>query len=152
MKKHLPVYVLLLFALVLAACGGGDSEEAGGGESAGTSTTIQVVENDIYFGDTNDNASNPPTWTVSAGREVTANIANNGALEHNFGIVEKGATLPEPFVEAENSDVILLDSGLTSPGEEVTFTFTAPSDPGEYQVICTVPGHYPLMQGILIVE
>jgi len=152
MKKHLPLYVLLLFALVLAACGGGEAEDTGGDEPVSTSTTIDVVENDIYFGDTNDNAANPPSWTISAGGEATANITNNGALEHNFAIVELGATIPEPFVEAENSDIILLDSGLTPPGDSATWNFTAPSEPGEYQVICTIPGHYPLMQGRLIVE
>ena len=150
MKKRLPIYVLLLFALVLAACGGNNGDDAAADEPE--SATIQVVENDIYYGDSNDNAANPPTWTVPAGGEVTANITNNGALEHNWAIVELGAEVPNPFVEEDGSDIILQDSGLTPAGEEATYTFTAPADPGEYQVICTVPGHYPLMQGVLVVE
>lgn len=150
MKKYLSLFVLLLFALVLAACGGGDGEEAA--DDGATTATLDVVENDIYFGDTNDNEQNPPTWTVPAGSDVTVNIDNRGALEHNWAVVELGAEVPNPFVEADHSGIILLDSGLEPPGESATFNFTAPTDPGEYTVICTVAGHYPLMQGRLIVE
>jgi uncharacterized cupredoxin-like copper-binding protein len=28
------------------------------------------------------------------------------------------------------------------PGKSGTYTFTAPSQPGEYQVVCGFPGHY----------
>lgn len=150
MKKQLPIFILLLFALVLAACGGGNDSEETADDSSATES-FDVVENDIYYGDTNDNGTNPPTWTVSSGSEVTVNITNNGALEHNFAIVRQGETVPNPFVEADSGDIILQDSGLTPAGEQATFTFTAP-DPGEYQVICTVAGHYPLMQGRLIID
>lgn len=149
MKKYLPVFVLIVLALTLAACGGNSSEEAA--DEGASNVTLDVVENDIYFGDANDNVNNPPTWNVSAGSEVTVNITNNGALEHNFAIIQQGESVPNPFVEADSGDIILQDSGLTQPGESATFSFTAP-DPGEYQVICTVAGHYPLMQGRLVVE
>ena len=133
--------LLVLVALVLAACGG--SEEA-------TSATIEVVQNDIYFGETADNADNPPTWTVPAGAEVTVELTNNGALEHNWAIVEPGAEVPVPL-DAETAEGILLyDTGLVDPGSTATATFTAP-EAGEYLVICTVAGHYPAMQGRLIV-
>jgi uncharacterized cupredoxin-like copper-binding protein len=38
-------------------------------------------------------------------------------------------------------------------GESATFTFTAPEEPGEYQIICAIPGHLEAgMQGTLTVK
>ena len=35
------------------------------------------------------------------------------------------------------------------PGNSVEVTFTAPSTPGDYPYICTVPGHFYMMKGIM---
>ena len=134
--------LLVLAALFLAACGGSD-------EAA--TATIEVVQNDIYFGDSPDNQENPPTWTVPAGAEVTVNLSNNGALQHNWAVVEQGAEVPTPVDPEAADDILLYDTGLLDPGTTATETFTAPAEPGEYLVICTVAGHYPAMQGRLIV-
>jgi hypothetical protein len=72
-------------------------------------------------------------------------------LQHNWAIVTPGEEVPEPFVPEENMDIVQFDTGLTEPQQTSSSTFTAP-EPGEYTVICTVAGHYPFMQGRLIVE
>jgi plastocyanin len=144
MNRKLFVLVLGLLALSLAACGG---------ESAAPEPQqITVVMNDIYYGETNDNQNNPPIWSVSAGAEVTLSLENRGALEHNWAILNLGAVVPTPFEAEGNADLLLYDPGVVSPGETSTVTFTAPEEPGEYVVVCTVAGHYPLMQGRLFVE
>jgi uncharacterized cupredoxin-like copper-binding protein len=148
MKHRLLVTVLVIASLALAACGGGDEEEA---PAAAAPESITVVMHDIYYGDTNDNATNPPTWTATSGAEVTLNMENAGGLEHNWAIVKPGEEIPEPFVEAEHSGLLLINPGLAPAGETKTATFTAP-EPGEYSVICTVAGHYPFMQGRLTVN
>lgn len=54
-------YLLILTALVglfFTACGGGE-EESSGPEA----TTIEVTQNDNYFGSTPDNADNPRSGT-----------------------------------------------------------------------------------------
>ena len=56
-----------------------------------------------------------------------------------------------PLTREQNLDVLEIDSGLVEPGEMQTFRFIAP-EPGEYTVICTVSGHYPLMQGRLVAQ
>lgn len=151
MKLKVAVVFLTLFAAVfLAACGGGGAarvEEPAGPQSV----TLDVVLNDIYYGDSPTNADNPPTWTVPAGSEMTINLKNNGALEHNWAIVKPGSEVPVPFIEADNGDMILEDTGLNAAGQSTTTTLPAPAA-GEYQVICTVAGHYPSMQGKLIVQ
>lgn len=54
--------------------------------------------------------------------------------------------------EGEAADHLIAASGLAGPGETVEVSFTAPEEAGKYKYICTFPGHFPQMQGTLIVE
>jgi azurin len=38
------------------------------------------------------------------------------------------------------------------PDQNATVTFTAPTTPGEYPFVCSFPGHWVTMRGILRVE
>jgi len=146
--------LLVIVALVLVACGGGGGEEpAAEAPSAQevVAATLDVAMGDLYFGETADNMQNPPVWTVKSGGEYTLNLKNNGGLEHNWAIVKAGTEIPVPFDPAANADVILWDAGIVQAGQSGSATFTAPAA-GEYAVICTVAGHYPSMQGKLVVE
>lgn len=150
MKYPIITFVTLFMALALAACGGGEAEAPAESGDAG-SASVDVVMHDIYYGDDNTNADNPPVWTVPSGSEFTVNMENVGALEHNWAVVEPGEEVPVPFVEADSSGIIAADSGLVAGGESGSTTFSA-LEAGEYDVICTVAGHYPSMQGRLVVE
>ena len=44
---------------------------------------------------------------------------------------------------------ILASSGMVQPGKEVTFYFKTPKVEGDYPYICTFPGHYQLMNGVM---
>ena len=152
--------ILAATMLVLAACGGGSSTPtptpAPAAEAASAheviAATLDVVMYDIYFGDVSDNISNPPVWTVKAGDAMTINLDNQGGLEHNWAIVKQGVEMPIPFMPDENEDLILWAAGVLQAGEKVSEPFPAPTEPGEYLVICTVAGHYPAMQGKLVVQ
>ena len=153
MKKYLMLLTLLVL-LILTACGGGDEEEAAA--PADTSSqqkkeTIQVLMNDIYFGNTNDNATNPPVWTVTSGAEVTVAMENAGALEHNWAVLKLGEDLTEMYDEATHKDLILFEATKVPAKSNKSVTFTAP-EAGEYVVICIIPGHSMLMRGKLIVN
>lgn len=150
MKTKQLTLVLMVMMLFLAACGGG-AEEAAPAETASNAVTLDVAMNDIYYGDAPDNADNPPTWTVPAGGEMTINLENNGGLEHNFAVVRLGEEVPVPYVDEEHNGIVLMQTGAVDPGATLTDTLTAPTTPGEYIVICTIAGHYPSMQGRLIV-
>ena len=49
-----------------------------------------------------------------------------------------------------DGDKVLFSSGDLAAGASDEVVFTAPA-PGEYNVLCTVPGHSAIMQGQLIV-
>jgi uncharacterized cupredoxin-like copper-binding protein len=121
MKKHF-TFVLLLsaFALILAACGGG-----------GPSTTINVTMTDFHF--------EPMEFTVPAGQEITVNAVNNGAVEHEFVIFKLGTDAGEKFGDEDEENIYWEVEVM--PGQSVTTTFTAPTEPGEYYVTCGIEGH-----------
>jgi uncharacterized cupredoxin-like copper-binding protein len=149
MNRKLLVSMFVLVTLALAACGGGEGE--GSSSVASPAETIDVVMHDIYFGEGNDNAANPPTWEVTSGATVTVNLDNQGALEHNWAIVKSGEQVPLPFDASQHGDKLLYSTEVLEGGTTDAATFTAP-EPGEYPVICTVAGHYPSMQGKLVVQ
>jgi plastocyanin len=105
---------------------------------------------DSYYGTSDTNMTEPPIWTIPAGSDVVVNLINHGAYDHNWAIVKKGITVPVPYEEGQAGDIIMHGIGMVYNNSQTTITFSAP-DLGEYQVICTVSGHYPLMQGKLLV-
>jgi azurin len=50
----------------------------------------------------------------------------------------------------ETSDIIA-HSDVVSPGEKFTIYFKAPSK-GRYPFVCTFPGHWMVMNGVLVVD
>ncbi|MFZ1395928.1 MAG: plastocyanin/azurin family copper-binding protein [Candidatus Promineifilaceae bacterium] len=149
MMKLKYLLILAIFgALFFAACGGGGEEESTGPEA----TTIQVTQNDNYYGSTPDNADNPPVWNVNAGGQVAVQLTNNGTTQHNWAVIKMDAEMPATFDSAANADLILHETGLVDAGSDFRETFVAPTEPGDYLVICTVAGHYPSMQGRLSVQ
>lgn len=158
--RGIGVVVLLGLTLLLAACGGGGGNAGGttGGTAAGGAATldVQAPGEDLAF--------DPATLTVSAGQEVTINFANGSAVQqHNLVLVNGGESVAAQiaadgitagpganYLPADQSNIIAT-TALANAGETVSVSFTAPAA-GTYLYICTVPGHYPLMQGTLTVE
>jgi putative heme-binding domain-containing protein len=48
-----------------------------------------------------------------------------------------------------DTDEVLHASKLLQPGESQTLAFAAPAEPGDYPYVCTFPGHWMRMNGIL---
>lgn len=44
---------------------------------------------------------------------------------------------------------VLHSTTLVQPGKQVSIRFTAPIEPGEYPYLCTYPGHWRVMQGVM---
>ncbi len=86
------------------------------------------------------------------------------AMAHNFVLLESDADATavaiasarasdNEYIAPDMEDQILAYTGLAGGGETVEVTFTAPDKPGEYEYICTFPGHYSGgMKGILTVK
>lgn len=121
MKKTLFILgLLLVHSFSLAACGGN-----------GSSTTINVTFTDFMF--------TPNTFSIPAGQEITVNATNNGAVVHEFVIFKLGLNPGEEFGD-EDEDNIYWEVEV-DPGGSKTVTFTAPSEPGDYFLVCGTPGH-----------
>ncbi len=106
--------------------------------------------------------------TVQAGRPFEVIFENDDGMPHNFVIVPPGrhaeignaamtmtpdkldkqgrAYLP-PAYERE----ILAATRLLEPGQKETLKVKAPAKPGDYEFVCTFPGHALVMWGTLTV-
>ncbi|PDV98906.1 plastocyanin/azurin family copper-binding protein [Candidatus Chloroploca asiatica] len=162
MVRSLSVVLVLGLALLLAACGGRESstEGSGGGRTgtAGDGVTIDLASDGEML------AFDKTTLTVEAGQVVTLNFQNTSiAQQHNWVLVDGGEDVSRPIAEAgilaglqgeylpADRSKIIAHTGVLNGRESGSVTFTAPA-PGTYLYICTVPGHYPIMQGTLIVQ
>jgi azurin len=86
------------------------------------------------------------------------------AMAHNFVLLKSGVDATavanksarasdNEYIAPSTTGKMITYSGMAGAGETVTVTFTAPEKPGEYEYICTFPGHYVGgMKGILVVE
>lgn len=113
---------LLILMFVLSACGGSDS----------TSTTINVSFTEFLF--------TPDSFKIPAGQEITITGSNEGAVMHEFVIMKLGQKVGDNFGDEDEANIYW--EFEVEPGDEVTTTFTAPTEPGEYQVVCGTEGHY----------
>ncbi len=106
--------------------------------------------------------------TVKAGQKVKLTLNNTGGIlpqPHNFLLLKPGkldavgalanAMLADPqgmaksyIPEAAKPD-ILANTKLVQPNSSETIEFTAPADAGDYPYICTFPGHWMLMRGVM---
>ncbi len=81
----------------------------------------------------------PNEFIIPAGKEISINSANNGGVIHNFVVMKFGTTAGDTF---ENDDVVNIYWEVEIlPGGSISDTFTAPTESGEYQVVCRTPGH-----------
>lgn len=119
LMKRISLLVLAL-SLVLSACGG-------------PSTALHVIMTDFQF--------TPNTFTVPVSQPITLELVNNGAATHSFIIMKAGAKIEGHFTDADKANVYWEQTDV-APGQSLKVTFTAPSEPGDYQVVCGVPAHF----------
>jgi uncharacterized cupredoxin-like copper-binding protein len=123
MRKYILFIIVVLLALALVSCGGGGQ---------GASAKINVTFTDFKF--------TPDSFTIPAGQEITFTGRNNGAVTHDFIIMNLGADAGDSFGPEDDPNVFWKTE--VQPGQSATEIFTAPGEPGEYQVVCGIPGHY----------
>ena len=103
------------------------------------------------------------TLAVPANKQITIALENVGTdptMPHNMVIVEQGTGADvgqdglkfkdNSYVNPEDKRVIAY-SALAPMGETVYFTFTTPAA-GEYEFICSYPGHWGRMKGKFVTE
>lgn len=127
-------------------------------EERATTIVIEIVPEMMKF----DLAS----FKVKAGDKITLEIDNLDGMQHNLLIAKPGtlekvgaaadAMLRDPkasekFYVPEIPEV-LFSTKMIGPQELYTLTFIAPTQLGNYPFVCTFPGHWRMMNGIMVVE
>ncbi len=104
-------------------------------------------------------------FVVQAGKPVQIVLVNPDAMPHNLVISQpgslqevgtKGAMMPlptdpdvKPYVP--DTPLVLHATRLLNAGETERLNFTAPAKPGDYVYLCTFPGHFVRMYGVMLV-
>jgi len=119
MKRYSTLIVILLAALFLSGCA----------KKYSTELTVDMAEF-MY---------SPAEFTIPAGQEITLTLTNKGAVVHEFVIMNFGKAVSVPFSDDDEGNIYWEHE--VQPGGSETVTFTAPSDIGDYEVICGTAGH-----------
>jgi uncharacterized cupredoxin-like copper-binding protein len=160
--RRLLIALLAVFALLLAACGDSDSdsssdepetteaadsgdemeedemEEEEGGSDAATEATVESMEFNFA----------PNEISVAADTDVTVTLDNTGSIPHNWTVMAAGVTLGSE-ADFDAADVAVATADVDG-GASATVTVNLAA--GEYQVICSIPGHFDAgMRGTLTV-
>ena len=104
--------------------------------------------------------------TAKAGEKVIINLENPDGMQHNLLIIKIGSlqkvgkAADEMLSNPKAADMqyvpkmpeVLHATKLVNPGETITLEFTVPDTPGDYPFVCTFPGHWRGMNGILRVS
>lgn len=124
--------------------------------------TIEITGNDQM-------QYNIKAFEVTEGDEVTISFKHIGqlpaaAMGHNVVILKPDTVLPafaakcapardNGFIpkEEEEAKKIVAHTKMLGGGESDEITFTAPAA-GEYPYLCSFPGHFAIMQGVMTVK
>ncbi|MCK0156507.1 ThuA domain-containing protein [Cellulophaga sp. F20128] len=102
-------------------------------------------------------------FVVTAGKAVKLVFENVDFMQHNLVITKIDAKekvgmaadklAMDPNGEAKNyvpdMPEVLFATDIINPEEKGILKFIAPTEPGEYPFICTFPGHWRIMQGVM---
>jgi len=78
---------------------------------------------------------------VKPGKDMVVGMAANAGLSDPAFLTTKNAVPDSPE--------ILFYSKLVQPGAQEVLEFTAPAEAGDYPYICTYPGHWAIMKGVM---
>ncbi len=137
------------------AMAGGAGADAAANIPAGVVITIGTIENEMKY--------NLTEFVVDAGSQVELVFENTDFMQHNLVITTAGDKekvglaadkLAADPAGAEKNYIpempeVLFATPLVNPEERFVLRFTAPSEPGMYPYICTFPGHWRIMQGMM---
>ena len=106
-------------------------------------------------------------FEVAPGQPVRIEFTNPDATAHNIVIVAPGADAEVGMAATEmakdprevkrgqyvpKSTKVLFHTGMVPPDSTEALRFTAPKKTGEYPYICTFPGHWVIMRGVMVVK
>lgn len=102
------------------------------------------------------------------GEQLTIRLKNTGVMPkiasaHNFVLLKKATDIvafttaavmaqQTEYIPAKFLSQIIANTKMAGPGETVEVSFKAPTAPGPYDYICSFPGHFTTMKGVLTVK
>lgn len=183
MKSLFINFLLIAFVFGLAACGNGDTTEQAQQEEAvddGVRTIEIIGTDDMKFvvreaqdGLVTGGAAGQnillEAIEAEPGEEIRIRLTTvsnlpASAMSHNLAIVDLGTDLEDfarqsvtardnEYIAPAYEDQVIAATAMLGDGETDTITFTVPDEPGEYDYVCTFPGHFQGgMVGKLIVQ
>ena len=104
--------------------------------------------------------------TAEAGQTVEIVLNNKDQMPHNLVVIKPGSLetfgeMVDSFLKTPTaaemdyvpkSKYVLGNTKMLNPGEIGSVIFKLPDIPGRYPFICTFPGHWRLMQGVITVN
>lgn len=126
-----------------------------GGAPAARKIVIKAVPNMMQY--------DIKSFEVAAGEAIVLSLQNPDLLQHNLLICAPGskdkvgnaanlmAADPTALEKQYIPDLpeILFHTPLVNPNAAYDLAFTAPAEPGDYPYLCTFPGHWILMNGVM---
>src|SRR5690554_5375906 len=135
------------------------------GSILGTADNPRVIEvvgtDNMKFDVTTMDAQ--PGETIKVVLKVVSRIPKQ-AMAHNIVFLYSGVDMKafvnasakardNKYIAPELEDQVLATTDLAGGGETVEVTFTVPKVPGDYEYVCSFPGHfYGGMKGVLTVK
>ncbi len=168
--KYLLVSVLLLG--LSTSCGKKEEKKKSGftyEEKAGETSKKEVAPNpnDVLITSNDAMQFNTKSIKVKANAKVKITLKHVGKLDknvmgHNFVLLKQGTDLvafgnkaasarATEYIPEDMKDAVIAHTKLIAGGETAVVEFDAPTA-GEYEFLCSFPGHYSMMRGIFIVE
>ncbi|MGZ3846840.1 MAG: plastocyanin/azurin family copper-binding protein [Flavisolibacter sp.] len=160
MKKVFIVALVTASIFTMGCSGGNNTKESTKEEKtsqpSNVSNTVELTANDQLKFSTIE-------LHVKANEPVKLTLKNIGttpkeSMGHNFILLKDGTDLAGFAAQAvsapdhipANNPAIIAHTKLLGPGESDTIEFTVPA--GTYTYICSFPGHYMTMTGVLTAE
>lgn len=167
MKKTIKTIALLSLTSLIIACKGDAKKTENTTPSATTETSEPENTTFTITLESNDQMQfNKKELKVPVGEPVVLTLKHVGKMAkevmgHNFVLLDKGVDFNDFASKAsvakdtdyipEDTSEVIVHSALIGGGESDTVEFTI-HEAGSYEFLCTFPGHYAMMKGILIAE
>jgi azurin len=163
--------LVLLVSFLIIGCGGGNQQSGFENEEPISSAPIaksKIITTDTLFLDAlgaymSEMKFNKKVIRVPANKNITIALTNRSSdatMPHNIVIIKKGFANDvgqaglnhneNAYVKPNDKNVIA-HSPLAQIGETVYFSFKTP-EIGNYEFICSYPGHWGLMKGEFITQ
>ena len=170
MKTVKYVLVSIFSCAIIIGCGGKEEKKKESFSYENKKSKVKEVVkdnlNEVVLTSNDLMQFNKTEIKVKAGNKVKLTLRHLGKLDkkimgHNFVLLKKGVSISafgnkaatfatNEYIPNDTQDIIA-HTKLIGAGETTVIEFNAP-EVGEYDFLCSFPGHYAIMKGKFIVE